>query len=656
MEDAASDALCPPLTIIQPKAGIDRPTKAEHFERVDAPALGEKSEEAARKRKTRHWCGFCRRLREHPDSDCAGNKRCMDFDFDLAARIWRGEHRAEGPYQCWAGFIDYSVPVRVGGHLVALCFSGQKRPGPDLKKIGDVVVCPFEDKVSDAARAVGLDERKMLELARGDDIEMISSEEEAHRHVDRFREQLVYHLGRIAHANYLARRQSAESYFRREIAGRFHTLGPGAGPRHMQGYVVDALRRVVEFFPMAQCLLLRSDIQYLDKHNVHAVWPNDRGSQRSPGHVNLQLEQRDRERLALTRLDVPARELTANTVRSQLGIEWEHSLWMASLPLPGDADAVVLFVDPIGHLCPIQAELPPLLLRSLRQSAVPLRSEVVAGLAMQSHLTRIGHTLELPMQAMVAEASAIVDDRDTPQPTREFAKSMLRHGKRLNCLAGSLRWGLTRHQRRREKPRSFDIGRLLDDVCDMFESEALGYGCTLQKPESRGGPFPRIEMWPDELEIAFHNLIDNAVKYSFRNRRDPSQYKISIHGYNMKIDEHGMRWYCVTIRNRGIGIAPEELESGLIFREGYRGRWAQDRNRAGSGIGSGVSKEIIERRHRGRLIIESKLPRGRGDRWPTAEEIASAMRSGIGGRRTLQPYITTATVELPYCQDYEKRE
>jgi len=257
---------------------------------------------------------------------------------------------------------------------------------------------------------------------------------------------------------------------------------------------------------------------------------------------------------------------------------------------------------------------------------------------------------------MLADAEAAVDDSDTGGELREFARNVARRNKRLNYLAASLRWGLSTSRRTRVKPTRHNICRVLHDVWDMFEGEATRYGCTLLRPDIRGRKIVHIEIWRDELEIALHNLVDNGIKYSFMNKKNPAQYEIRIQGHELARDKRGMLWYCVTISNLGIGIQSDELEEGLIFREGYRGAWAQDRNRSGSGIGCGVAQEIIEQRHRGRLIIESRLPRGGEDRWPTAEEIASAMRSGIGRRRTLPPYITTARVELPYYQDHEKRE
>jgi len=659
-ESAVSDALREALVIIQPRPGVKNPRRPEDFERIDPPSPPESAEEA-RERKTRQWCQFCKKLRDNdPDSDAAGNQACLDYDFKVAAAVWRGELEATRAYQCWAGLIDYTVPVRLDGNIVALCFSGQKRPGPKLTTLGNVPIKPYEQLVRQAAKAAGQDEAEMVKLASAEDIEEINSEEEAQGYVRRLQKQLVSHLEQITHANYLAKRQMAEHYFLREVSGLFGAPGGGGITADLWGQIGHALQRLVEFFPMRQCLFLQSDFQKVDMHQVYASHPS-LPRQAAEELLDLKLDPRYRERLALSRLEGPRLDETEQALKAFLGNRWQQPAWIASIPLGAGGDAVLVFVEPrgsaqAGELLQVMDQ------RFLRQFAVALRTELVGSLSIQRHLTRIGHTLGLPAQAMVADAYKTMSDEGASKELLEFARDVRRYSKRLSCLAEGVRWGLTQHHGRRVAPEPYSLGRLLEEVWELFEKEAQQYGCTLSRPKAKAGRFPHIRMWKDELEIALHNLVDNAVKYSFWDKRDPRHYHVEISGYHQGNAPAPQGCYCIAIVNYGIGIHPEELARGLVFRDGYRGRWTGDRNRSGSGIGLGVAREIIEQRHHGKLKITSfkPTPKDTAGTEPdkiSPEDIKAAMYRWIISRDSQPGYVTTVKVMLPYRQEgYEEAQ
>ena len=83
--------------------------------------------------------------------------------------------------------------------------------------------------------------------------------------------------------------------------------------------------------------------------------------------------------------------------------------------------------------------------------------------------------------------------------------------------------------------------------------------------------------------LALANLIQNAIKYSNENKK----VSIACSSSNDSI--------IIEITNIGVGIDRDELNNGLIFTEGYRGRYASDHNIIGSGLGLYAAKQIIER-------------------------------------------------------------
>lgn len=95
----------------------------------------------------------------------------------------------------------------------------------------------------------------------------------------------------------------------------------------------------------------------------------------------------------------------------------------------------------------------------------------------------------------------------------------------------------------------------------------------------------------DRLKQVFINVLDNAIKYS------PSGGTITVTVSAVNGES------CVTVRDQGPGIAPDELE--LVKTRFYKGRGAV----RGSGIGLSVADEII-RAHGGRLQLESVQGKG----------------------------------------------
>jgi two-component system phosphate regulon sensor histidine kinase PhoR len=91
------------------------------------------------------------------------------------------------------------------------------------------------------------------------------------------------------------------------------------------------------------------------------------------------------------------------------------------------------------------------------------------------------------------------------------------------------------------------------------------------------------------------NLIDNAAKYSTRQKR------IGI-GLIEGPDKAEIR-----IRDRGIGIPTEERER--IFGNFYRGADAVRIDPKGVGLGLKIVRHIVEA-HRGEILVESRPAEG----------------------------------------------
>jgi two-component system sensor histidine kinase VicK len=91
------------------------------------------------------------------------------------------------------------------------------------------------------------------------------------------------------------------------------------------------------------------------------------------------------------------------------------------------------------------------------------------------------------------------------------------------------------------------------------------------------------------------NLINNAIKYS-----DEGTEVVVL----AQLEKSEL---CISVRDQGWGIAPEELEE--VFNRMYRARGKSAREENGMGLGLAICKGIVEA-HGGRIWLESEEGKG----------------------------------------------
>jgi signal transduction histidine kinase len=137
-----------------------------------------------------------------------------------------------------------------------------------------------------------------------------------------------------------------------------------------------------------------------------------------------------------------------------------------------------------------------------------------------------------------------------------------------------------------------DLSTLIADLVALLEPRATQQGialtCTCNAP-------PPVWADPGNIEKILANLISNAINYS------PSggEVKVCARG-NGKCAE-------ITVKDTGIGIAPEELPK--IFDKFYRVKHPKTRHITGTGLGLSLVKGIVESYH-GSIEVESVPDRG----------------------------------------------
>jgi signal transduction histidine kinase len=122
------------------------------------------------------------------------------------------------------------------------------------------------------------------------------------------------------------------------------------------------------------------------------------------------------------------------------------------------------------------------------------------------------------------------------------------------------------------------VDEVLATACDLARSQ-LSRPLLLNLPaEAAQGPIKAVAE-TDRLQQVVLNLIENADKYS------PPGRPINL---DLAREPEGL---CISVRDQGIGIAPEDLPK--VFERFHRGRNAIEHER-GSGLGLSVVKLLVE--------------------------------------------------------------
>jgi two-component system, OmpR family, sensor kinase len=137
------------------------------------------------------------------------------------------------------------------------------------------------------------------------------------------------------------------------------------------------------------------------------------------------------------------------------------------------------------------------------------------------------------------------------------------------------------------------VDEVLTTACDLARSQ-LSRPLLLTLPkEAAEGPIKAVAE-TDRLQQVLLNLIENADKYSPPGR--PISLDLSRQAGKL----------CISVRDQGIGIAPEDIPK--VFDRFHRGRNAIEHER-GSGLGLSVVKLLVEAMG-GSIDVESEIAVG----------------------------------------------
>jgi two-component system sensor histidine kinase SenX3 len=203
-------------------------------------------------------------------------------------------------------------------------------------------------------------------------------------------------------------------------------------------------------------------------------------------------------------------------------------------------------------------------------------------------VANISHELKTPIGALLLLSEAVLSASDEPESVTKFATRMQLEAKRLTDLVQEI-INLSRLQDS-DPLQIADENKIRDLVTEAVDlvkttSEAKGMTITVT-----GIPDVTVLGDGDQLIMAIHNLLENAINYS------PNNTNVSV---SSTVSDEIIE---IVVADQGIGIPEAELER--IFERFYRVDPARSRETGGTGLGLSIVKHVASK-HGGEVKVWS---------------------------------------------------
>lgn len=211
-------------------------------------------------------------------------------------------------------------------------------------------------------------------------------------------------------------------------------------------------------------------------------------------------------------------------------------------------------------------------------------------------VANVSHELKTPITvfkgAVELLQDAFAESTESDKPYKKLINTMAQQSERMDSLVASLLLLASLEGVKEPRKTLVNINELLAKIRTTYDEKALQ---KQQRIEWLLEPDLQLQGAPSELESAFSNLLENALKYS------PEQALIQVHAsqHNHKL--------IVSVQDNGPGIEPQHLPH--LTERFYRVDKSRNRNSGGTGLGLAIVKHVLQR-HQGRLSIHSQVQQG----------------------------------------------
>ena len=203
-------------------------------------------------------------------------------------------------------------------------------------------------------------------------------------------------------------------------------------------------------------------------------------------------------------------------------------------------------------------------------------------------VANISHELKTPIGALSLLSEAVLEAKDDSEAVTKFGTRMQIEAKRLTDLVQEIiQLSRVQDSDPLHEAKVLLGSDLIKEALDQCRTTADSRKINLFFQESEDA---YVQGDHDQLTMAIHNLIENAINYS------PQGTKVSV----STSTENGI--LSIGVSDQGIGIPEAEVER--IFERFYRVDPARSRETGGTGLGLSIVKHIVTK-HGGEISVWS---------------------------------------------------
>ncbi len=264
---------------------------------------------------------------------------------------------------------------------------------------------------------------------------------------------------------------------------------------------------------------------------------------------------------------------------------------------------------PTNRLCTINVKLVDLPQNQYMLVARDVSRHVNVNRAQKDFVSNVSHELKTPLTVMHGYLEMLEDKQSIDGSTGKAISDMLQQTKRMQSTIEDLLYLSKLENQSSDNPKQtylepINIRQILDGFMDsanlLAEQNKQNIILNIEDELSLLGN-------PQELQIAFSNLVTNAIRYT------PTDGDITIEWQNQD------NKVVFSVTDTGIGIAPNHISR--LTERFYRVDQGRSREKGGTGLGLAIVKNVLER-HDAELNISSEL--GKGSRFACVFSIDNA--------------------------------
>jgi len=218
-------------------------------------------------------------------------------------------------------------------------------------------------------------------------------------------------------------------------------------------------------------------------------------------------------------------------------------------------------------------------------------------------VTDVAHELRTPLSNIRGYLEAMRDGVAQPSPV--LIDSLYEEAMLLNRLVDDLQeLALAEAGQLKLVRQPVALAEIAEKVVNILQPQLTDKGLTVQT--DLPAALPLVDADPDRVGQILRNLLTNAVNYTPPGGQITVAAKLAGADASatpvLSSGEGLSPWVEVSVRDTGIGIAPEHLP--YVFERFYRADKSRARVSGGAGLGLAIVKQLVEA-HGGRVWAES---------------------------------------------------